>query len=292
MQLKATPNGASPGQPTAARATAGPVRAGSAVRGSPAAGPAAAGSGLRASRPAGVDLTGVLRPVRQGNAFEETVERLLTVIKLGLVAPGERFPAERELAAQLGISRLTLREAIAELTRAGYITARRGRLGGTFVTYTRPAPDSSELRQLALREGDKLTDALTFRLAVETGAADALAGQFATAPDPRGTEILLARLAEVNGAVPADYRRLDTLFHLCIGELTGSSLLAAACADARMRLNDLLNAIPVLQRNIEHTAGQHEAIVAAILAGDAAAARTAVAEHLEGTAALLRGFLG
>jgi len=253
---------------------------------------AKAGSAPAVSRASGVDLTGVLRPVRQGNAFEETVERLLTVIKLGLVAPGERFPAERELAAQLGISRLTLREALGELSRAGYVTARRGRLGGTFVTYTRPAPEPSELRQLALREGDKLTDALTFRLAVETGAADALAGQFAIAPDPRVRDILLGRLAGVNGAVPADYRRLDTLFHLCIGELTGSSLLAAACADARMRLNDLLNAIPVLQRNIEHTAGQHEAIVAAILAGDAPAARTAVAEHLEGTAALLRGFLG
>src|ERR1700740_2755170 len=60
----------------------------------------------------GLDLTGLLRPVREGNAFEETVERLLTVIKLGVVGPGERFPAERELAAQMGIRRLTLREAI------------------------------------------------------------------------------------------------------------------------------------------------------------------------------------
>jgi DNA-binding GntR family transcriptional regulator len=104
-------------------------------------------------------------------------------------------------------------------------------------------------------------------------------------------QILLARLADVNGACPQDYRRLDTLFHLSIAELTGSSLLAAACADARMRLNDLLNAIPVLERNIDHTAGQHTAIANAILAGDADRARRAVAEHLEGTAALLRGFL-
>ncbi len=66
----------------------------------------------------GLDLSGVLRPVREGNAFEETVERLLTVIKLGLVGPGERFPAERELASQLGISRLTLRDAIGELQQA------------------------------------------------------------------------------------------------------------------------------------------------------------------------------
>jgi len=240
----------------------------------------------------GVDLTGLLRPVRQGNAFEETVERLLTAIKLGMVAPGERFPAERELAVQLGISRLTLREAIRELHEAGYVCSRRGRFGGTFVTYTRPAPDSAEVRRLAIQDGEKLADALTFRLAVETGAADVLAGQFAERADPRVLETLLARLAEVNAAGPEDYRRLDTLFHLCIGELTGSSLLATACADARMRLNDLLNAIPVLQRNIDHTAGQHQAIVEAIVAGDAIAARTAVAEHLEGTAALLRGFLG
>ena len=241
----------------------------------------------------GVDLTGVLRPVRQGNAFEETVERLLTVIKLGMVAPGERFPAERELAAQLGISRLTLREAIRELHEAGYVCSRRGRLGGTFVTYTWPAPDSGELRRLAIRDGDKLTDALTFRLAVETGAAEALASLCGAAGDGDGTQAsLLARLAEVNAAGPQEYRRLDTLFHLSIAELTGSSLLAAACADARMRLNDFLNAIPVLQRNIDHTAGQHAAIVEAIIEGDAQAARTAVAEHLQGTAALLRGFLG
>jgi DNA-binding FadR family transcriptional regulator len=58
-----------------------------------------------------------------------------------------------------------------------------------------------------------------------------------------------------------------------------------------MRLNDLLNAIPVLQRNIDHTAGQHTAIVNAILAGDAARARREMTEHIAGTAALLRGFL-
>jgi DNA-binding FadR family transcriptional regulator len=255
-------------------------------------------------RTTGIDLTGVLRPVREGNAFEETVERLLTIIKLGMVAPGGKFPPERELAAQLGISRLTLREAFRELHEAGYVSSRRGRLGGTFVTYTRPAPDKAEVRRLALEHAEKLSDALTFRLAVESGAADVLAGHFAATregrieprdqvrPSDQIRTVLAAKLAEVNAAGPDDYRRLDTLFHLSIAELAGSSLLAAACADARMRLNDLLNAIPVLQRNIDHTAGQHQAIVEAILAGDPLAARTAVAEHLAGTAALLRGFLG
>jgi DNA-binding FadR family transcriptional regulator len=258
----------------------------------------------------GVDLSGVLRPVREGNAFEETVERLLTAIKLGLVGPGERFPAERDLAARLGISRLTLREAISELQQAGYVESRRGRFGGTFSIYTPPQPGTGELRRLAREDGDRLADALTFRLAVESGAAAALAQQLAGPvaghpgpphPDPAAgpdappavsqRELLLARLADVDRASPQDYRRLDTLFHLSIAELTGSSLLAAACTDARMRLNDLLNAIPVLRRNIAHAAGQHAAIVRGILAGDPDQARQAVAEHLEGTGALLRGFL-
>jgi len=238
-----------------------------------------------------VDLTGLLRPVRRGNAFEETVERLLTVIKLGLVAPGQRFPAERELAAQLGISRLTLREAIGELHQAGYVESRRGRLGGTFSTYQPPSPHRGDLPRLAREHGATLADALTFRLAVETGAAEALAILQRPVPAADVRAVLLARLADVNGASPRDYRRLDTLFHLSIAERTGSALLTAACTDARMRLNDLLNAIPVLQRNIAHTGRQHAAIVAAILAGDADRARRAVAEHVGGTAALLRGFL-
>jgi DNA-binding FadR family transcriptional regulator len=227
--------------------------------------------------------------VRTGNAFEETVERLLTVIKLGLVGPGERFPAERELADRLGISRVTLREALRDLQQAGYVESRRGRFGGTFVTYRPPVPSEAEVARLARENAARLTDALTFRMAVETGAAEALARSPAQRAGCR--EVLLAKLAAVNSASPADYRRLDTLFHLSIAELSGSPLLAAACVDARMRLNDLLNAIPVLRRNIEHTARQHTAIASAILAGDTERARRAVAEHLDGTGALLRGFL-
>jgi DNA-binding FadR family transcriptional regulator len=232
-------------------------------------------------------LAALLGPVRAGNAFEETVERLLTVIKLGVVAPGQRFPAERELAVLLGVSRITLREAIRALQQEGYVESKRGRFGGTFVTHGWPAADPVEVRKSALEDPGSLIDALTFRMVVETGAAQVLAQ---CGPGP-GRDLLLARLADVNGASPGDYRRLDSLFHLAIAELTGSTLLASACADARMRLNDLLNAIPVLQHNIDHTAQQHTAIVEAILAGDADRARTAVAEHLDGTAALLRGFL-
>src|SRR3954454_14502521 len=77
----------------------------------------------------------VWRPVRGGNAFEITVARLAQAIRLGLVAPGDRLPPERDLAERLRVSRVTLRQAIGALREAGYLESRRGRAGGTFVVY-------------------------------------------------------------------------------------------------------------------------------------------------------------
>ncbi|MFF7633434.1 FadR/GntR family transcriptional regulator [Kitasatospora sp. NPDC008050] len=231
----------------------------------------------------------IFRPVRTGNAFEETVERILEAVKLGVFGYGDRLPAERELAVRLGISRETLREAIRSLQEAGCVESRRGRYGGTFVTYRLPAPDLGQLRRAVQDMGTELEDALTFRMVLETGAAEQAARRELTADQRAYLEL---RLAELESADTEEYRPLDSRFHLAIAELTGSPSLAAGVAESRMRLNDLLNAIPVLERNIEHASVQHRAMVEAILAGDVAGARRSTEEHLAGTAALLRGFLG
>ena len=232
----------------------------------------------------GPEIT-LLRPVRAGNAFEETVERLLQTIKLGVIGVGERLPPERELAVRLGVSRVTLRDAIRALAEAGYVESRRGRYGGTFVTQPKPA----KVKRPTLRPVEVVTDALVLREVLETGAA-AAAAERALTPEQR--RHLRGRLAETCEADLAEYRRKDSRFHLAIAEATGSASLTSAVADAKMRINELLDEIPLLPPNIEHSNAQHEAIVAAILGGDPAAARQAMAEHLAGTAALLRGFLG
>jgi DNA-binding FadR family transcriptional regulator len=230
----------------------------------------------------------VFRPVRAGNPFEETVERLLQAIKLGVVGPGERLPAERDLAARLNVSRETLREAIKALTDSGYVESRRGRYGGTFVNERLPRARRTSVKQLTREHGADVDDALVLRSALETGAAEA-----AAARDLADAEIDHLRncLAETSAAKLADYRRMDSRLHLAIAEVSGSPSLTSATADVRMRLNELLDAIPLLAVNLEHSNEQHEAIVGAILAGDPAAARQAMQEHLSGTAALLRGFL-
>ena len=60
-------------------------------------------------------VAAVFEPVETATTFEETVDRLGTAIRLGILAPGSRLPSERELAEQLRISRSTLRQAITAL---------------------------------------------------------------------------------------------------------------------------------------------------------------------------------
>jgi DNA-binding FadR family transcriptional regulator len=89
-----------------------------------------------------VSLEAVFAPVRSHTAFEETVDRLGTAIRLGLLPPGERLPAERELCTMLGVARSTLRQALTALAQSGHVRAVRGRGGGTFVA-ERPPPVAS-----------------------------------------------------------------------------------------------------------------------------------------------------
>ncbi len=227
----------------------------------------------------------VFRPVRSGNSLEDTVARLMQTIRLGVVGPGEALPSERELALRFSVSRDTVREAIRELSDAGYLTARRGRYGGTFVSDPLPAPPVAPATPPTR---DELDDLLGLREILEVGAARAAARRTL---DGEARSTLWTRLGEVGAASPADYRRLDSRLHLTLAELAGMPSLVTVMADNRTRINELLDSFPLLARNIEHSNRQHEAIVLAILSGNQDGAAEAVREHLEGSAALLRGFL-
>ncbi|MFK0118349.1 FadR/GntR family transcriptional regulator [Streptomyces sp. NPDC090994] len=244
------------------------------------------GSGSGAGGAVADRLAAVLRPVRAGNGFEEALEQILQVVRLGLVPAGGRLPPERELAERLGISRVTLREVLRVLHDQGLVEARRGRYGGTFVL---PRPDTGGEDELRRRVAEvDIEDVLRFREVLEVGAAGlcaahGLAGERA--------ERLRAALARTHDAPLAEYRRVDTLLHLTLAELSGSPSLAGQYAAVRASVNGLLDCIPLLVRNLEHSQQQHTALVTAVLDGDADGARAVMREHCAGTAALLRGFL-
>jgi GntR family transcriptional regulator, transcriptional repressor for pyruvate dehydrogenase complex len=110
-------------------------------------------------------LAGVFEPVRPATTFEETVERLGTAIRIGLLHPGDRLPSERDLAEQLGISRSTLRQALTTLVQSGHLVSARGRSGGTFVA-KRPPLAEADGKTL----GDEARAVLDHRVAIEMGA--------------------------------------------------------------------------------------------------------------------------
>lgn len=228
----------------------------------------------------------VLRPVRGHHAFEACVERLATSIRLGVYEQGSTLPPERELADRMGVSRATLRDAIAALREAGLVVTRRGRGGGTVVDFRPGEPGTSRLLE---RPREELMDALDFRRIVEPGAAQAAAG---IELDASQATMLRTALDKVNTASSkALHRQADSQFHLAIASLSHSRMLIDAVTNVQVCLHDMLDAIPVLDRNIDHSRRQHEAIARAILAGDGARARRAMESHCDDTAALLRGLM-
>ena len=225
-------------------------------------------------------VAAVFEPVQTATTFEETVERLGTAIRLGLLAPGARLPPERDLAEQLGIARSTLRQALTALTESGHLIAQRGRGGGTFVAETPPIATRVEL-------GD-WRDMLDFRIAVEVGAV-VLAAERIGEPG-------LARLREqvevMRSPTPfATYRRADVFFHLGVAEATGSPRLVAAMTDLQGKMSELIahiaHPVPVLEKSN----AQHAQLVTLLERRDAWAAAQLIREHLQGTEKVLAGLL-
>lgn len=236
----------------------------------------------------------VLRPVRAHHAFEACVEQLAIAIRLGIYPPGSMLPPERDLAALLAVSRATLREAITALRAANVVQTRRGRGGGTVVLDSIPLDEKHwPPPGFAGRQAD-LRDALDFRAIVEPGAAGLAAARSArdelSDDDRRALESALVSVE--NAADEAIHRRADSVLHLTIARLSGSARLINAVTDAQDDLHTMLQAIPVLPRNIRHSSSQHRSIVNAILTGNESRANRVMYQHCSDTAALLRGLLG
>ncbi len=226
------------------------------------------------------------RAVRPGNPYEETVQRLLQSIRLGIIGPGERLPAERELATMLGVSRDTLREAIATLSDTGYLISKRGRYGGTFVVEELPASNG---RAGALElESTQVDEIAMLRRVLEVGVISELAARELTAAERAE---IAAALDECLDSDVDSFRRHDSRLHLLFAELTGSPGLVQLSADLRTRLNEALDAMPMMPPNLSHSNEQHAQIVGAVLSGRPEIAARAMLEHIAGTEALLRAFV-
>jgi len=229
------------------------------------------------------------RSARTHHAFEGCVEQLATAIRLGVYPKGTVLPPERELAEQMAVSRATLREAIAALRSAGLVETTRGRGGGSVVKRV-PTAKRARTKASLERRNEELLDSLVFRGIVEPGAAALAAGRELAPELQEQLRAYALDAAEAQGT-PA-YRQRDSRLHLAIAAASGSELTMSAVTKVQADLDELLQRIPVLPVNIGHSTTQHNAIVNAILTGNARKASRVMTQHCDDTAALLRGLLG
>jgi DNA-binding FadR family transcriptional regulator len=226
----------------------------------------------------------VFAPVRSQTAFEETVERLGTAIKLGLLAPGTRLPAERELCRKLGIARSTLRQALLALGQTGHLQATRGRRGGTFVAD--PQPPTERPSEELLAQWQEVCDS---RMVLEVGVA-VLAAERA---DAAGCDAMAALAAIMEGQLDdyPSYRQSDVRFHVALAEATGSTRLIAAETAAQGEMTALIQMISHPAAVLRASNEQHQRLVRALRAHDRTRAARIMGEHVEGTNHILAAFL-
>jgi len=229
-------------------------------------------------------LEAVFLPVRPASTFEETVERLGSAIRLGLLAPGAKLPPERELADRLRISRSTLRQALTALVQSGHLVSLRGRSGGTFVAARPP---------LAEQAGEPLDQSawavLDYRVAIESGAVLLAAERGGAAQFDRLEELVAKMAGEVENF--EEYRRTDIRFHIDVAEAARSPRLLSAMTDVQAQMSDLIALIAHPPEVLVRSNEQHARLVKALRKGDGSRAVRQMREHTEGTEHILAGLL-
>ncbi|MFI8966102.1 FadR/GntR family transcriptional regulator [Streptomyces sp. NPDC053493] len=200
-------------------------------------------------------------PVDTRARVDTVVRRLGDAIELGLLADGEQLPGETELAGQLGVSTVTLREALMALRQQGLVTTRRGRGGGSFVTVPDGPPEERLRGRLADWSTEELRD-LGDHWAAVSGAAALLAAQRTQPGDLRQLTRTVDEFARAED--PAARSRLYGRFHV---------ELAAAAQSARLTREEIalqaeLGALPLLVLQdpayVESVADRHRSVISAV----------------------------
>ncbi|MCW3014354.1 MAG: GntR domain protein [Solirubrobacterales bacterium] len=205
-------------------------------------------------------------------------EQLEDAIRRGEYQPGDRLPSERELVEMLGVSRVSVREALRMLEAVGLVSVRHGE--GCFVTDP-SGKASRDLRRRVERNRDESLELLLVRGALDEVAA----ARAAELRDPAALAEI-QRLHEefataVNSDVPIeDVTQADIAFHGAISRASESPLLSDLLLDLHSLLADSREVGLREERAARQSVEEHAAIVRAIVAGDAAAAREAVTAHI------------
>lgn len=218
------------------------------------------------------------QPVKQaGNVSERIVSQVEQLLSSGELKPGDRLPSERDMAQLLGASRPSLREAVRILQTRGRLLVKHGQ--GVFVT----EPTSTQALRSAFSNAEiSIHELFDMREVLEVPAA----GWAAEKITPDQVTQLRAILDELDAAFdadPADFQtlaQLDASYHLAIADLARNRFLKQTSHVLHDILMSGMKTTLLIPGRREKSRGQHERILAALQAGDPAAARRAAKAHI------------
>ncbi len=229
-----------------------------------------------------------IQPEKLSTAVSRQIEKL---ILRGILRPGERLPAERELAERLGVSRPSVREAVADLSERGLLNSRAG--AGIYVADVLGSAFSDALIKLFSAHDEAVFDYLSFRRDME-GLAAERAARLGSDTDHQVIRTVFEQMeAAHQKRNPADEARLDADFHLSIFEASHNVVMLHMMRSMYQLLHQGVfynRQIMFSQRTTrDMLLGQHRAINDGIQARDPERARSAVEAHLDYVSASLSG---
>jgi GntR family transcriptional repressor for pyruvate dehydrogenase complex len=216
-------------------------------------------------------------PAGKVTATSSVADRLVTAIAVGVYSPGEQLPPERELAAMLEVSRVTVRQALKQVADLGLIESRRGRGGGTFVTsasWEEVAPATA--RRTLEEELPRLRDLFDYRCLVEGMIARA-AAERRTADDISELQLALGQFRRAEEMTQA--RLLDKRLHSLVCDAARNPHLRSLSAQLTVAVTLGFGAEPYPEEIYDQALHEHEQLVGHIVRGEADAANRAAQAH-------------
>lgn len=224
-------------------------------------------------------------------AWQAVLEHIERRLLDGELAPGDRLPGERQLAAELGVGRSSVREALRVLEVLGLIRTHTGSgpTAGAIIIATPGGGMSALMRLQVAASGFPVDDIVATRLVLETHVAGDLAAASGPgdgpAPDLAAAERLLDAMDDP-GLDPAEFLALDAAFHLALAEASGNQVVTATMAGLRSGIeayalagHDRIADWPATAARLR---SEHRGVVAAIRAADGTAARARIHDHISG----------
>jgi GntR family transcriptional regulator, transcriptional repressor for pyruvate dehydrogenase complex len=221
-----------------------------------------------------------VRPEKLSTAVQRQIEGL---ILRGILHPGERLPAERELSERLDVSRPSLREALAEMQARGLLVTRAG--SGVYVAEDLDAAFPPALIRLFASHTDAVFDYIDFRRDME-GLAAERAARLGSDTDLAVIETAFAKMESAHAKrSPEDEAALDAEFHMAIVEASHNIIMLHMMRSmfALLREGVFYNRQVMFKQRTAREAllDQHRHILTGLLARDPVAARAAVEAHMD-----------